>query len=257
MLSKIFWEIVQPGQLFVVLSVVGILLWRIRGSRFGQHMAITGAVLLTGVIVLPVSNWVLAPLENRFPRPQSFPTNVTGIIVLGGALDLGETVAHGIPSLNDAAERMTEFAALIRRYPSAKYIFTGGSGAIFSSELTEADVAKQLMDELGLDTSRIIFENKSRNTYENALFSKRLLNPSADESWILVTSAAHMPRSVGIFRHLGWPVIPDPVAYKSNDGGFSNDMGIKFYYLDTAVREWVGLVAYRLLGKTDSVFPGP
>lgn len=255
-LSKIIWQLIQPSHLIMALVVLGILLWRTRWARLGYRLAITGTALLIAVVFLPIPNLLLAPLEDRFPLPLHLPDHIDGIIVLGGAVDPTESVARGIPSLNEAAERMTAFVKLARLYPAAQKMFTGGNGTLARSATAEADVAKQLFADLGLDTQEIEFEGKSRNTYENALFSKELAHPRPGQSWILVTSAQQMPRAVGVFRKLNWPVIPYPVAYKS-DGDFTGGVGGSFEAIDSAVHEWVGLLEYRILNRTNALFPGP
>jgi uncharacterized SAM-binding protein YcdF (DUF218 family) len=160
--------------------------------------------------------------------------------------------------LNNAAERITEFVALARRYPEARLVFTGGSGFVFPGALREADVIHHVLDGLGSDLSRITFERESRNTYENALFSRPLVNPGTGETWLLITSAAHMPRSVGIFRRAGWPVLAYPVDYRSTrELSWSPDLLSGLDALNESLREWVGLVAYRLMDRTDALFPAP
>ena len=240
----------------LALVASGVVLWRTRWARAGHWLAVVGTVSMSAVALLPIAQWSLAPLENRFPLPQRLPSKVDGIIVLGGAVDPIETATRNIPSLNEAAERMTTFVELARLYPSAKKVFTGGNGSLHASRLTEADTAKRLFSALGVDTDHMIFEDRSRNTYENALYSLQLAKPEPAEAWILVTSAEHMPRVVGIFRRLGWTVIPHPVAYKS-DSIYVADFAGRLKAFDGAVREWVGLVAYRLLDRTDALFPGP
>lgn len=236
--------------------MLGIVLWRTRWVRLGYALALGGTALLLATALLPIPKLVLAPLEDRFPFPQHLPDRVDGIIVLGGALDPIETVARGIPSLNDEAERMTTFVKLARLYPGAKKVFTGGNGLLEHTKIAEAGVARQLLNDLGLDTSQIVFEEKSRNTYENVLFSKELVHPASGGTWILITSAQHMPRAVGIFRRLGWPVLPYPVAYKS-DQDYLGDFTGAWAAVDEGAREWLGLIAYRMLDRTDALFPGP
>ena len=138
--------------------------------------------------------------------------------------------------------------------------YSGGSGSVLDPELREADDARILMHELGFDTSRVVFERVSRNTWENAVMSREAVSPESGEVWVLVTSAAHMPRAVGCFRKAGFPVLPWPVDYATPGlalirprlsllGGLAN--------LNTAAHEWLGLVAYSLLGRTSELFPGP
>lgn len=255
-LSKIFWLFIEPDMVLLALVIAGLLLARLRRSRTGWRLAATGTILMLAIAVIPTDPWLLAPLENRFPPSHQLLSRVDGIIVLGGAVDPEQTERHNIPSLNEHAERMTSFIKLARLYPAAKLVFTGGSASIFAGHPKEAQTAKMLFDDLGMDTSKIIFEDASRNTYENALFSKALAKPDSGENWILITSASHMPRAVGVFRRVGWPVLPYPVAYKTSpeyDIGLATHLGS----LDRALHEWLGLLVYRLLGRTDALFPHP
>jgi uncharacterized SAM-binding protein YcdF (DUF218 family) len=124
----------------------------------------------------------------------------------------------------------------------------------------ESDFAPGLMAELGIDPARVIFERDSRNTYENALYTKRLAEPGPDEVWLLVTSAFHMPRAVGVFRQAGWRVVPYPVDYQSgglDHAGLGFDLVGGLDLIDLAVHEWLGLGAYRAFGWTDALYPGP
>ena len=123
--------------------------------------------------MLPLHVWVQMPLEDRFPRPDPPPARVDGIVVLGGAVEQDLTEARGIPALNGAAERMTEPVALMRRYPEARLVFTGGQGALLHGGLTEADVARQLWTGMGVPPERVVFETASRNTHENAVLDAR------------------------------------------------------------------------------------
>ncbi len=152
-------------------------------------------------------------------------------------------------------------AALAHKYPNARLVFTGGSADIGNKGLTEAPTARALWESLGIPANQIVLENKSRNTWENALFTKALVNPKPGEIWLLVTSAWHMPRSMGIFRKVGFKVTPYPVDYRT----YGDKRDFQFPYLaldeltmlDNAMHEWIGLAAYHLTGKTDAWFPAP
>ena len=165
-LSKLFWWIARPSLLLVAIPILGVFFSRWRAGRI---VAVAGAILLAIVVVLPVGSWLEASLENRFPPPHELPAHVDGIIVLGGTIEPALTHLHGMPALNDSAERIVAFVGLARRYPDAKLVFTGGSASVLPGETPEADIAKPLFADLGLDPARIIFERESRNTYENAI----------------------------------------------------------------------------------------
>jgi uncharacterized SAM-binding protein YcdF (DUF218 family) len=233
--------------------VIGLAVRRLR------PLAEFGAAAYAVILLVPVEQVVLRPLEDRFPRPAP-PSRVDGILVLGGAVDEVLTADRRIPSLNEAAERMTEAVALSLRYPGARIVFSGGSGRLISGQMTESDAAKLLLIELGVDSTRLTFEAGSRNTWENAGLTEQAVRPVAGSVWLLVTSASHMPRAVGVFRHLGWPVVPWPVGYKTAReprAWFEASLPERLERIDWGVHEWVGLIIYRVLGRTDALFPGP
>lgn len=257
--SKILWSLLQPTKAWLILVFVGVVLLYTPRATLGR-LLLSGAVILALLtIFLPVHSWIAAPLEQRFPRLQTLPDTVSGIIVLGGGVDQLLTEAHQQPSLNYAAERMTEAVALARLYPEARLVFTGGSAVVNDSDnsLKEADVAERLFLALGVEKSRMILESASRNTYENVLYTKALVKPKPREIWLLITSAFHMPRSVGIFRKHNWEVIPYPTDYRVIAGKRQPNLGFaeKLSIIDSASKEWVGLVSYYLLGRTSELFP--
>ena len=256
--SKILWDLIQPGTVILALMIVGTALLWTRRRRAGRNLLVVGAVAALAVATLPIGSWLLLPLENRFPTVRSLPDKVDGIVVLGGAVSPRLTDARGQPALNETAERMTTFVALARRFPDARQVFTGGSGSLIYTELKETEVARQLFGELGLDTSRIDFEDKSRNTYENALYTRDLVQPKPGEVWVVVTSAFHMPRAYGCFSRVGWKVLPYPVDYMTL-GDYRMNVGLSLSgglgAIEFALHEWVGLLYYRLMGYTDALFP--
>ncbi len=255
-LAKLVWALLRPSSILLLLCMFGTLC---RGRRWGFRALVAGVGGLVVVALVPLDRWLMAPLEDRFPQ-ASPPAHVDGIIVLGGAVDTRRTIEHGIPALTSAAERMTAFAGLARRYPQARLVFTGGSGEILKKSITEADVARALFTDLGVPQERMTYENQSRTTYENAIETRRLMQPKPGEVWLLVTSANHMPRAVGVFRRIGWPVVPWPVAYKTpplEEFFQLGPVGDHLVGIDLSVHEWIGLLAYYLTGRTEALFPAP
>jgi uncharacterized SAM-binding protein YcdF (DUF218 family) len=257
--SKIFWLFASPLHFLLILLIGGLLLaprWRL-----GRALALAAAAFLAIIVFTPVSALLLRPLEDRFPSRPIEMAPPKGVIVLGGALDERIAAARNQVALNEAAERMTAGATLARLYPQAILVFSGGSGALIDDSAKEAETARRLWRELGVPESQMVFEDGSRNTFENALFTKRLVHPEEGGTWLLVTSAYHMPRSMGIFRALGMSVTAFPVDYRTfgnnEDFHFPFDGSLAIRNFETAVREWVGLVVYRLTGKTKTLFPGP
>jgi len=258
--SKLFSIVINPGFWILALLVLGTALLWTRRQRLGRRLLAATVTMMVLVTVLPFGQLLNELLEDRFPTVRSLPAHVDGIVVLGGAVDQFTTRYRGQASLNDAAERMTEFVALARRHPEARLVYTGGSGSLYHQDIKETEVARLFFAEMGLDVSHIVFEGESRNTWENALFTYRLVKPRKGEIWVLITSAQHMPRSVGAFRQAGWDPLPYPVDYRTS--GWSRfriglDMMSGFENLWLGLHEWVGLVAYRWLGHSDALFPAP
>ncbi len=261
--SKIFWFLFNPGNLLVLGLLAGYLAgfapWA-RLRRLGRIVLGTTLGAMLAVAILPIGSWLTLPLEERFPAPAVLPQRVNGIVALGGALHLRRSADRGAAQLNEYAERMIAFADLARRFPEARLIFTGGSGSLRDRAIRESDFAPGLMADLGLDPGRVLFERESRNTYENAVYSKRLAKAPPDEVWLLVTSAFHMPRAMGVFRAAGWNVVPYPVDYQTSgpgQGGLGFDLAGGLQLIGLGLHEWVGLAAYRALGWTATLYPAP
>ena len=259
-LSKIVWALLAPGTvLLVLLGLAALAAWRGR-ARTARGLLGLGFVMVAALTVTPVARWAVEPLQTAVPMPSQLQLDhIDGILVLGGAVGTGDLAATGLPSLNESAERMTAMVALARRFPDARLAYSGGSGFTRdSSGFVEADAARDLFASLGVPPERMRFERESRNTWENARFSQRLLAPKPGERWLLVTSAWHMPRALGCFRALGWPVIPYAVDYLGREPvrWFAFDTARDLVWLTTAVREWIGLLSYRLMGRSPSWLPG-
>jgi uncharacterized SAM-binding protein YcdF (DUF218 family) len=259
-LGKLFWLAADPANLLLLAATLGATLLFTRWHRAGRRCVAAAALSGLAVTLLPVGAWLVLPLESRFPPPVPLPPRVDGIVTLGGAVEQVVAAARGQVALTESAERLTAFVALARRYPEARLVYTGGSGRLLRRDLKETAVARMLFEEVGLDPARVQFEGESRNTYENARLALAAAAPRPGETWLLVTSAAHMPRAVGAFRRVGWPVVPYPVDYRTTGaivapGPLSFDGALE--QVSAASREWVGLAAYRLLGRTDALFPGP
>ncbi|WDP92450.1 MAG: YdcF family protein [Desulfobacter sp.] len=256
-LSKLIWMVVSPDMILIFMALAGLVLLY-AGKIKAAGAVFTGLVLFMGTVtVLPLGLWLYAPLENRFPVNPDLPETVDGIIMLGGAENAHKSSLWDQPEIRGAAERYLGFIRLVNQYPQAVHIFTGGSGDIARPQAKDAHVARRVLGILGVDISKIIFEEKSRNTYENGRFSKILAAPHPGQNWILVTSAAHMPRAVGVFEKLGWAVIPYPVDHYTckGEGGLTLNFAGNLNLLSKAAREWVGLAAYYATGKTSALFP--
>ena len=258
--SKILGFFTLPSNLLFLLELIGILLMATRFVRMGRVLLVLSVLLLAMAGLAPVGNALLLPLEQRFPAWDAARGASDGIVVLGGAISPDVSAARGKPALNESAERITAIAELARRFPDARIVFTSGSGRLFGGA-NEADVAVGLFVSFGIARERISLEREARNTRENATLTKALVNPKPGERWLLVTSAHHMPRSVGTFRRAGFPVDAYPVDWRTRGTddlfGPSGSFAAGLARTDTAMHEWAGLVVYWLTGRTSEFFPAP
>ncbi len=261
MLSKTLGYLLLPTNFLILIGFVGAILMFTRFVSLGRKLVIAAVLLLVICGLSPLGKILLYPLESRFPLWDAARGAPDGIIVLGASIEPELSVAHGRPVVRGAADRIIEAAALAKRYPNARVVFSGGSANLVSNDAREADFAGAIFEGLGVEKSRLIMERQSRNTRENAQFSKALVAPKDGERWLLVTSAYHMPRSVGLFRKAGFAVEPYPVDWRV--GGRDDLMTFSKVALeglgrtDLAVREWMGLIAYRVTGSIDELLPGP
>lgn len=259
--SKVVGFFAIPSNFVVSIGILGLLLWPTRFGCAGRRLVVTSLIALAILGLSPVGNALILPLEQRFPPWDAAGGAPAGIVVLGGSLSPHVSAGRNAVALNEGAERLTVGAELALRYPDARIVFTGGSGALIFEEGAEAEFAMRVFESFGIPRSRVVLEDRSRNTVENALFSKELAQPKPGERWLLVTSAYHMPRSIGIFRKADFAVEPYPVDWRTSGTQDAlrpfPTMSEGLRRTDVAVREWVGLVAYWLTGKSSELFPAP
>ena len=258
--SKVFWGLASPVTLLLILALLGILL-SFRRPGIGRAVTAASLLVLAAAAETPLGLLLVRPLEDRFPSPSAEMTPPDGIIILGSATDGATSAARG-QAVFDEGERVIQGVLLAKRYPKARVIYTGGSETFLGRVVApEAEESRKLMVELGIDPARIALEDKSRNTEENASLTAAIVHPEPSQHWLLVTSAFHMPRSMGVFRHAGFAVSAYPVAFRTlgpgRDLSWNQSPSKNLRTFELAVREYVGLLAYWATGRTDRLFPGP
>jgi len=256
-LSKWLWLLFSPTHLLLWALLAAWLLLLAGRRRRGLQLL----TLLLGFLMLltwlPIGDGLLYPLESRFSAPSRLPERVDGILVLGGSVQAELGGYWKEVELNEAAERLTRFIELARQYPQAQLIFTGGSASLRPGLPTEAEQVRPLFERAGIG-DRVRYEHRARNTQENALFSRQLARPQPGEHWLLITTAFHMPRAVGVFCRQGWALQPIPVDHRSMPEQLLRprpDLLAHLNNLQVALHEWLGLIAYRLSGKTSALLP--
>ncbi len=243
----------------VLLALVAgtVLLW-FRLRRAGAALVSALTIVLVLIAALPIPQLVLWPLEHRFRFDRSESASVAGIVVLGGAAistSLTELMGHPVPGR--AAHRIKTFLSLAQDYPEARLLVTGG-GAESRPAFREARLISDYLVERGVDRGRITIEASSGNTFENATFSRDLAGPEANQTWLLVTTARHMPRAVASFRKAGWNVIAVPTGPLLSELPWSItnvDLRGSVEIIGLALHEYLGLLAYRMRGRTGTLWP--
>lgn len=261
-ISKVAWFFATPSNLLISLILLGLVLAlfkRLRTFGIGLSIAMTLATIALGL--LPIASYILLPLEERFPSFHDDGKPVDGIVLLGGSVEAADSASRGMIVSNESAERVLDTIQLAHRYPSARILISGGGGTVFGDGAAEAPIIAAYLKSIGIDPARILVEDRSRTTSENAVFSRELAKPREGERWLLVTSAWHMPRAVGVFAKAEFPVMPYPVDFRTG-GGSNNHRPFAFISeglrrLDLGTKEWTGLIGYYATGRTITLFPGP
>jgi uncharacterized SAM-binding protein YcdF (DUF218 family) len=259
-LSKTVAFLLLPSNFLILIGLLGVALLVTRYRRAGLRMAVASLVLLVLLGFSPLGALLSHTLEMRFPPwdPSRGPPD--GIIILGGAIAPDLSRQYGEPMVNANAGRITVIPKLARDYPNARIVYSGGDATLRRDGEPEGNYLYPLLDRFGIPRDRVMLELRSRNTEENAAFTKELVKPKAGERWLLVTSAEHMPRAVGCFRQAGFPVEAYPVSWHTRKQ-VSLRPGPVFSYglarLDIATHEWIGLLTYWLTGRTSELLPGP
>jgi uncharacterized SAM-binding protein YcdF (DUF218 family) len=260
--AKILWFVATPSNLCAVLIAAGLALAKLGRPRPGLRLGGLGCALLIVIGLGPIGDWAIMPLEDRFPTYVEGAGRVDGIVVLGGAVYTDVSAARDQLSTGQAGERLLALADLARRYPSARLVYSGGSGNLLVPDArVEAELVAAAAETLGIASGRVMVEGTSRDTWENAVNTRALVTPAPGERWLLVTSAWHMPRAIGCFRQVGFPVTAYPVDFRTRGPAdllrLHGTLVGGFEQFELAIKEWVGLVAYRLSGRIDAMLPSP
>ncbi|MBO0140808.1 YdcF family protein [Agrobacterium sp. Ap1] len=259
LLSKLFWVFAQPLSIAFLLATLAAALAFVGWRRLSGLSACLAALVLFVTLFTTTGTVALQVLEARFERPVADPVKVSCMIILGGAFDNEINTARGGMELNQSADRFVEALRLARNHPEARILISGGDGSISGTFEGEAQTAERFFSAFGISPERLIKENTSRTTYENSLNTAELLKAQGLENCLLITSAFHMPRSVGLFAKAGVTITPWPVDYRTSGVvGLGLDFtqpALNAQITTTAAREWMSLAAYYLTDQIGSFLP--
>ena len=256
-LSKTIWLLFNPFNIFIIFTILTIILYLISFRKISKTIFLINSFYLILISILPIGNYLIYKIEKEFHSYTNIPDTLDGILILGGATNPSMYKEFNQISVNGSAERLIESVSIINRFKNSKIIFSGGSGVVNRPDLGHSQVAKLFYEKIGLEKSKIIFEDNSRNTYENILFAKKLAKPKKNENWLLITSAFHMKRAMLIASKNNWELIPYAVDFKTmKNFRFVPSLNLlsninSFQY---GSHEWLGLISYYLMNRTSKIF---
>ena len=253
-LSKILWLIVNPFNIFILITLFTMFLYFINSRRLSLIIYLINFIFIALISFLPIGSYLTYIIEKEFHTNTKIPERVDGILILGGATNPLLFKEFDQISLNGSAERLVESVMIIRKFEKAKVIFSGGSGIVNRSDLGHSQVAKLFYKKMGVDINKIFFEDKSRNTHENIIYSKKIAKPKKNENWLLITSAFHMKRALLIAEKNNWKFIPYAVDFKNiKEFKLTPNLNLlsNLNSFQSGLHEWLGLVSYYLMGRTE------
>ncbi len=247
--SKALALLVYPLSLSLLLCLLSLLFSRLQWQRSSSWCLLLGVGWLYVSSTTVFADFLTDTLERQFvPRALSVIPEADAIVLLGGATR-GDTHLGSLADLNRHADRLVHTAALFKAGKAPVVLVTGGSP---SGGRPEASQIKDLLVVMGVPARRILLENVSRNTAENAAFSAQILQSRDMREILLVTSAYHMPRAKGLFDAQGLAVIPAPTDYQqvvSDRVVFRWLPSVDALHQTTdTLHEMVGYVVYRVRG---------
>lgn len=261
LLSKFFGFFILPSNFIAVVCTAGAVLWLLKWRRAGARLMMVGTALLLLFGFSPLGHILLLSLSERFPPWHFDGRDPDGIIVLGGGIKSEVSAARDSIEMGAAGDRILAMLQLARRFPKARIVFSGGSPKLIETPVPEAPIAGRLLQQFDLDNGRVVLDPDSRTTAENAEFVRKLVDPKSARHWLLVTSAFHMPRSIGTFRAAGFDVEAYPVDWRTRGWVDAvnpfDKLSAGLSQSDLAVKEWVGLLGYWLSGRSNALFPAP
>jgi len=200
----------------------------------------------------PLSNFLLSKIEDHIQTSKYPVQQLTGVIVLGGSFNSGlESKERNEVSLNSSAERLTKALEIYKKNPRLLILFSGFSGELKPQGWSESDMAKKFFLDQGVKLDNLIFENQSRNTFENIKYSKDII-ANYKGTWGLITSANHMPRSFFAFKKQGLILEPISVDYKTGTNKvfwINFDISSGLINWNIILHELIGISYYKFTNK--------
>jgi uncharacterized SAM-binding protein YcdF (DUF218 family) len=252
-LSKILNFFINPLYILSIIILIQLfIIFFIESKKFVIFFSKIFLILFLFFGYSPLSNFLLSKLED-YIQPSKYPVQqLTGVIVLGGSFNSGlQSKERNEVALNNSAERLTKALEIYKKNPRLIILFSGFSGELKPQGWSESDMAKKFFLDQGVKIDNLIFENQSRNTFENIKYSKDIIT-NYKGTWGLITSANHMPRSFFTFKKQGLILEPISVDYKTGSSrmfwiNFDISSGLNNW--NVIFHELIGIVYYKVTNK--------
>jgi len=251
-LSKTLNFFIYPLNILLVNVFLIILFFFLNKKKITKFFALLFIFLFLFFGIYSLPYFLLNKLEDYIKVSKISYSQLTGVIVLGGGVGKGLVPKErNEASLHEAAERLTKAIEIYKKNPRIIILFSGFSGSLKPEGWNESDTARKFFIDQGVREENLIFENQSRNTFENVKFSIKIIEDKKG-NWGLITSASHMARSFLVFKKNGLILEPISVDYKTGNS--------KVFWLDFnfygAINLWnvllheiIGISYYKLKDK--------
>jgi len=251
-LSKTLNFFIYPLNILLIIAFIIIIFFFFNKKKIIKFFSLLFIFLFIFFGIYSLPYFLLNKLEDYIKDSKTSYSKLTGVIVLGGGVEQGLiSKERNEVSLNDAAERLTKVLEIYRKNPRLIILFSGFSSSLKPEGWSESDIARKFFIDQGVREENLIFENQSRNTFENVKYSKKILEDTKG-NWGLITSASHMARSFMVFKKNGIILEPIKVDYKT---GTSKIFWLTFDFYK-AVKLWnillheiTGIIYYKLTDK--------
>ena len=251
--SKIFSFFLDPLNLLLISFLLFIfIIARAKRNKFKG----TFWFILFWFILLykPLPEFLLKTIEDPFVYNEEVLLGLEGLVILGGGTGSGKVAKdRNDYTLAGSSERIVKGLQFLKQKPEGTVIFTGFSGNLFHEGLSEAEIIEQLVKALNTDSTNVLFERRSRNTFENALYSGEMIERLRIKKWGIVTSASHMKRATATFEKQ-CPEInfePIPVDFRTANsiywsrGNMQGSIDLWRIYIHETIGYWI----YKLTRK--------
>lgn len=252
--GKVLTQLTSPLGLFFAVTLFALLLVALRRRRSALALWTLALFWLYACSLPIVSSQLRRGLEGEVPQRalDEYPV-ADAIVVLGGGVQGGRSGWRSGPHLRAGADRVWYGAQLYHAGRAPLIVLSGGDSGWSDSDEPEAKAAARFLQDLGVPESAIVLEGRSRNTEENAAFSKQALDERHAQSILLVTSALHMPRALALFRAQSIQATPAPTDFDAPPIS-----PLRLWLPDTealdgsakAIKEYLGIVANRIAQGT-------